>query len=173
MRRTECRLARHANGSSSGSGPLLPIWRKKWLARSACVAGTKATYSTYTTYLKYKGIIIPKQKKTPPPNTTPRRCNLPPEKCWGLRPWKSGKTGLNGFYCCGTGTSCIVSNDHKRPKWHAPSLRLKHTSAAGWAATSRCRSVSIRERCGRSRRCAIRLSACRRMARGCGACALT
>src|SRR6478672_13012195 len=30
-----------------------------------------------------------------------------------------------------------------------------HTSAAGWAAASRCRSVSIRERCGSSASVAI------------------
>src|SRR5215469_16112222 len=87
-----------------GTEPLWPIWGKKWLVRSACVAGTKATYTTYTTYFKYKGIIATKlhTQQTPPP----RRCDHIRVKCYGVRPWKSGKTGLSGFYCCGTGTSC-------------------------------------------------------------------
>src|SRR5262249_51318612 len=46
-----------------------------------------------------------------------------------------------------------------------------HTSAAGGVAASQCRSVSIRERCGRCGQCVNRSSACRRMARGCGVCA--
>ena len=45
------------------------------------------------------------------------------------------------------------------------SIYAGHTSAAGGVAASQCRSVSIRERCGRCGRCVSRLSACRRMAR--------
>src|SRR5262249_51177286 len=40
-----------------------------------------------------------------------------------------------------------------------------HTSAAGWAAASQCRSASIRGRCGRCGRCVNRSSACRRRGR--------